>query len=446
MLLYNLAAALDWLEFWKAKLPTYSPQPTHACIFSGSLIYTRTLIELLRMTPTRVMVMESYFTGNDFYFEEKYEPVPNNSDLRHAAVYKALPVPADANEYDRERIKAINKVLMGKNKNVQQPENPTPLPFKAGERPLVVVLGQVVNDFSVINYADRGISTVAFYRSLIDALVRAGCNVVFKDHPWELKKTHVKRPFTRQLLEQWLDTQDEEFRSRVFIDTELDILKLFKACDFACGLNTQSLIEAAFEGVKPTTFGNAFYGRKGFTHDYDLADVERFAADIKSGRISGTLTLEEVDAFELFLVKSLQKHLVTVNPSGVSMIGAKLTPPATIALVSRDAVKKAAAAPAPAAAKPAAAPAAGKAAGAPAAPAKPAAPAAAAKPVAAAAAAAAAPAASTAVVVVPEAKEDTPEIIEALAQPPKRYTSKLDKLLRNPLGFMRDSRMFRRTA
>jgi hypothetical protein len=407
---------MDWIEFWRAKLPGYSPQPTHCCLFSRSLIYTRTLMELLRTTTTRVMVMESFFTGNDYYFEEKYEPVPNNTDLRFDVVYNALTVPDAPMEYDRERMKAINKFILMKNKNVEQPAVSRKLPF-TGERPVVVVLGQVVNDFSVLGYKSRGLSTIAFYREVIEQLVKVGgCDVVFKDHPWELRKTHVKRPFTRELLEEWLATQPAEVAAHVVIDTEFDIRKLFKQCDFAVGLNTQSLIEAAFEGLKPVQFGNAFYGRRGFTHDYDLTQVPQFIEDLTQGRIQGGLTLPEFDAFELFLVKALQQHLVSVNPSGVAALAQKLAAPNTIAL-----------------AKPST--------GAPTAPAAPAVP------------KAPSPPPATAPIVPPvrghgvPAVVDTPELQAALASPDNKTVlqKKVRKFFRDPFSFFFDARLFRKS-
>ncbi len=445
VLVQNLAAAMDWIEFWVTRIPKLSPQPTHCCLFSGSLIYVRTLTEVLRMTATRVFVMESFFTGNDYYLEEKYEPVPNNSDLKFPAVYDAIEVPTDAGDYDRERIKAINKVLLGKNKNVQQP-TVSRAPEFASERPLVAVLGQVVNDFSVMNYRQRGLSTVWFYRELIEKLVLGGCNVVFKDHPWELKKTHVKRAFTKMMLQEWLANQSEEFNSHVIIDTEFDILKLFKQCDFAVGLNTQSLIEAAFEGLKPVQFGDAFYGGKGFTHDYDLTQVDAFVNDLKTGIVRGTLTLDEVDIFEHFLLKAFQGHLVSVNPSGVAAVQARLIRPAPIALATRT--KSTSPAPTIAASTSAAAAVSSPVKSAPAASslAKPTS----VQPVATTAKPSATKPAGTAgtslATTLPVAL-DTPELLAALDDPKKargtKFERKLQKLLTSPIAFILDARLIK---
>lgn len=438
VLLQCMAAAMDWIEFWRAKLPTLKPMPTHCAVFSGSLIYARTLMELLRTSSTRVMVMESFFTGNDYYCEEKYEPIANNSDLRFQTVFDSLELPDSPVEYDRERVKAINKVLAMKNKNVQQPQVSCALPFD-GSRPMALVLGQVANDFSVLEYKSVGLSTVAFYRELISTLLAVGYDVVFKDHPWELKKVHVRRPFTRELLNDWKQSLPKELQARVLIDSEINIREMFAQCSLALGLNSQSLIEAAFEGLKPVQFGNAFYGRKGFTHDYDLTDLAEFARDLAQGQVHGTLTLEEFDAFERFLTRALQVQLVSVNPSGVATLLKRFMPAATIRLGAPAETQPAAPA------KPAPAPAPVKVAES-VANAKPAAP----LPKPSPAPVPAEP--QTAVVIMepaapvrPEPAKETPEIRAALADPAPHSTlrKKFRKLLRSPKAFFLDARLKR---
>ena len=51
------------------------------------------------------MVMESLFTGNEYYCEERYSSIANNCDIKHKAIYtnhvKHLET---GNDYDRERV------------------------------------------------------------------------------------------------------------------------------------------------------------------------------------------------------------------------------------------------------------------------------------------------------------------------------------------------------
>ncbi|MDK4603517.1 capsule biosynthesis protein, partial [Kingella kingae] len=69
-----------------------------------------------------MMVMESLFTGNEFFCEERYSPIANRTDIMHKAVYQSLLDKINSESvYENERMKAINKMILMKNKNVQQP-------------------------------------------------------------------------------------------------------------------------------------------------------------------------------------------------------------------------------------------------------------------------------------------------------------------------------------
>lgn len=85
-LLLNMSATIFWLKFWKNKLKECKQIDT-CVIFSGSLIYTKALSYLLENTSIRIFVVEHFFTGNDFYFEEKYTHIANNSDIKFNNYY-----------------------------------------------------------------------------------------------------------------------------------------------------------------------------------------------------------------------------------------------------------------------------------------------------------------------------------------------------------------------
>lgn len=318
VLMLCLAAAWDWIDFWSGVL--YDEKTfTHCCVFSGSLIYQRSLIELLRYTPTKVMVMESLFTGNDYYCEEKYGPISNNCEIRHKAVYDSLAFDVSANELDRERIKAINKIILAKNKNVTQPEFGEEISFPNSGK-IVTILGQVINDFSLLEYQNKGVSSIAFYKEFITELIQRDFNVVFKAHPWEEEKTHVKSSLTRDILLKFIDELPDAQKYRIKIVDHYPIDKLFLKSDFIAGLNSQSLIEAAFNGLKPIQFGNAFFGGKGFTFDYSIKECRRCVEDLISGNLSGTLSIKEYRMFEEFSLRLLQKQLVSVHDSGITKL------------------------------------------------------------------------------------------------------------------------------
>ncbi|HAU9183397.1 TPA: capsular biosynthesis protein [Escherichia coli] len=328
-LLLNFAAAWSWLEFWKEKLSKIRNH-TYACIFSGAQIYNRTLLELLKTHPTIPLVLEHFFTGNEYYMEEKYDPIPNNTNLKINNTYNSIIIEEHGFELDRERIKAINKVLLSKNKNVRQPSDTLLLEKKNSKT--VTIIGQVINDFSIICTAKNYISTIDFYIELIDKLL---CDddvfIVFKSHPWERQKNNVRSALTLDKINEHIKSLSLDKSSRVLLTEHFNLEGLIKQSDYIVTLCSQSAIEAAFWGMKPIQLGNAFYGQKGFTHDYD--SIDEFYADLQKNKLNKYLTVDEYDNLECFLVKFLEKSLISVHKSGILSLEKKLKLPSYISMV-----------------------------------------------------------------------------------------------------------------
>lgn len=316
VLLWNMAAAVDWINFWSLKLKRHNPK--FVLVFSGSLTYARTLLELTRTHICRTFVLESFFTGNDNYIEEKFEPIANNSNLKFNAYYRSLEPSITPDEFDRERNKAINKVLSAKNKNVTQPE-PNKKKIFNNSKPTILITGQVLNDFSVLEHRGVGINTLAFYKVLIEQILyRTDLNVIFKAHPWERKKKNIKSPLTLDELCTHFCTSPYETsdNDRLIFIEDYNIKSLFKQVDYVAGINSQALIEAAFDGYQPIQFGDAFFGYKGFTSDYAIDQIYQFIDDLNAGKIPSYLSLDNHKNFESFLVRALQYSLVSAFPSG----------------------------------------------------------------------------------------------------------------------------------
>lgn len=330
-LLQNMAAAWYWLSFWKQKI-IESPRYHFCCIFSGSLIYQRTLMEILKFTPTKVMVMESLFTGNEYYCEERYSPIANRCDVMHTAVYEQLLQKLRSSQnLENERMKAINKMILMKNKNVQQLAASQPLIFQ-NNKPVVTIIGQVVNDFSLLEINGCGISSIKCYKDLIALLTQAGLNVVLKTHPWESEKTNVKSQLTYGVMSDFVKTLPKKQQELIHLVGNYSIKQLFNQSTYVIGLCSQGLIEAAFEGFKPIQLGKAFFGGKGFTYDYKLNQLEELVNDLKEEKIKPLLSLSEYDQLETFLTVLLQKHAISVFDSGLPLLKERFKIPVVIPL------------------------------------------------------------------------------------------------------------------
>ncbi|MGD9685931.1 MAG: hypothetical protein AB7U43_03050 [Desulfobacter sp.] len=312
----NFAVAMYWIVFWR-KTVKATARLTHVAVFSGSLIYARALLEVMKGKPGKVFVLESLFTGNDYYCEERYLPISNHSDIMLPTVFQSVALPEEQHLYERERNKALNKILSMKNKNVVQPESVGGRFFEEGN-PVVLVLGQVVNDFSVIEYKWLGLNTLPLYCRIIENLLHnTESNVVFKAHPWENQKANLNGPVTKMVLEaRFADTIS---KGRLKIVENYNLYDLFAEADYVVTINSQSGIEAAMHGFKPIQLGEAFWGRKGFSYDLDPCEGPKDLTSIISCQ-SGRLSFDEYRHFEEYITKLFQFWSVSVFQSGIGRL------------------------------------------------------------------------------------------------------------------------------
>ncbi|MFY0642115.1 MAG: hypothetical protein JXR16_13775 [Bermanella sp.] len=323
------AASMYFMDYWKAKLASI-PVQKYALIFSGSQIYNKSLLEVLKHSQTTPVVMEHFFTGNEYYFEDRYTPIANASDLKYLVHHKVKD--EESNDYDRRRLKAINKILLSNNRNVKKTGEFLHLDFPEGKT--VALIGQVVNDYSVIETATEYLNSVEFYKEFIIKAIDSGLNVVFKTHPWERHKNNVRTSFTKDMIEFWVNNDlTNKQKSKLVITETADIDSIFKQVDFVAGLCSQGLLESVFDGFKPLQFGNAFYGGRGFTSDYVC--VDDFLSDLNSEHVSGYLTLGEYKEYESFLVSAFERELVSVHKSGILVLESKLKEYPLIPLVEK---------------------------------------------------------------------------------------------------------------
>lgn len=309
----NMAMASYWLNHWyDIRKEVFGHH--YCCVFSGSMTYARTLMALLRRSPTKCYVLESTFTGNDFIFEEMYHPVANNLGVQHANVRQARRQPEleELDQYDREVIKARNKILSAANKNVVQPPD-SALPAFPEERPIALVVGQVVNDFSLIESGFPYVGSIAVYRELLQKLLdETEYNIIFKSHPWENKKVHLQTPKTFDALADMVAELPEAQRARVLLVEDVNLHGLIDRSQYFLTFCSQAGIEAALLGLRPFVLGKAFYSGAGFT--VDCPDIDSMVQAVQTQ--PGELTLADYKCFDRFLVDLFQYGTVSIFESG----------------------------------------------------------------------------------------------------------------------------------
>ncbi|WP_161784737.1 hypothetical protein [Rhizobium sp. YS-1r] len=318
LLRLNLAAVLHWCSIYATEIRRY-PRAKVCVVFSGSQIYQRLLLEHCKSSNSRAIVVESFQTGDDFYFEERYTPISAGSDIRYSTVFNSLALPADPLERQNERNIALNKLLNGQNKNVTQPDEAV-LPDFKGSAPCILVSAQVQNDFSILESKLEDVNAIANYKRIVEGIISTtDFNVIIKTHPWERRKTHLGRPFTYEELTTYFNDLQPEERSRIHICENENLRKLLNRCDAFVTLTSQSAIEAClYGGLRPFTAGHPFYSAKGFSNDYQ--NVGDLIAALRDDRSKWCLELSEYESFVDFVTRLLQVQLASIHRSGVRLI------------------------------------------------------------------------------------------------------------------------------
>lgn len=317
VLLLNCAACMLWVDFW-SEYPDINKFDA-AIVFSGSYIYGRTLLHLLQYTKVRAFVIESFATGFDYFMEERHSPIPNGSRIRYAPYrsrYSHMQTDKDA--WERDKIRSFNKLRGMQNKNVSQP-TPMPLPRGIEAKRVMLILGQVVNDFSLISGCGTVLCSIPEYKELISELLSdPDTFVIFKAHPWEKKKQNIGSSLTEDVISSWAESLSPDKKVRLLIVSDWNLLQMVRISEFVFTLCSQSAIEATLEGLKPVVIGGSFFDSSGFTSNFSSAALA--ARSALAGDIRGTLSLKEYSAFEEYLTILIQCHLINTDASGVGKI------------------------------------------------------------------------------------------------------------------------------
>lgn len=241
--------------------------------FGGNLIYANSYAKVLASKNIPHFCLEHFFTGNDFYFERRYEPLPNNSILQNEV-------------YCREQLKLVCdktkkfiKLKNEKNKNVKQPQYTSSFGHD-----YILIIAQVSNDFSILSKNNIFKNTIKFYLDIIDNILnKTKYDIIVKTHPYELKKVADPSLTTFSILRNKLMTIGN-LKDRVRIVEDFSINSLIDNAYIVVTINSQAGLVAAGRFKPVVCFGGAFYGHKGFTYDY--TNINEFIKNIDNIQIT----------------------------------------------------------------------------------------------------------------------------------------------------------------
>jgi hypothetical protein len=314
-----LAATHDWLIFWSEYLDR-GTNISHAIVFSGSYIYTRTLMVLAKERNVSILVAEHFFTGNDFYLEYRDNPIANNCGIqRKLGVDFSLK--GNANDvvistYMHSRIKGMrNRNAPKRNIGFRHPWN--------GRDPVILIIGQVVNDFSIIETPSNEVSSIAIYKqAFIDLLSNTSANLIFKAHPWERRRAPLFKPITKLKIEEFIRSLPEKDQLRIAVIENEPIQNIFQICDGVMGISSQGLLESCFYGFKPALLGKTFFSNKDFTQSTN----EKLALiKCEIDKASWKLSLDEYGQFQNYMKEMFTEVLIPNYEEASVLITGKLS-------------------------------------------------------------------------------------------------------------------------
>lgn len=325
-LLYNMAAGIYWLKTWHILIREI--HKLKACVmFSGSLIYMKTLNALLQNTHITVYKTEHFLTGNAFYFEENYTSIANQCNAGFENYYRYLLkkyYKTSTAQQEKMYQTAIHLFEHRVNKNVKQPKSDSCGVSLGLTKPVVLIIGQVVNDFSILETPIDNLNTVQWYKKMIREICdKTDYDIIFKAHPWERQKTHLKQALSKQQIDQFIENDLSPAEKKRIITLEsYNLYSLIEQSQYLVSLSSQALIEAAFHGRKGIQLGRAFYGQKGFT--YDLNSIGELLALLNSSDYQPRLNHKEIALFRQFLSIMLGFELVSSDLNGIRRVFHKL--------------------------------------------------------------------------------------------------------------------------
>ncbi len=314
-LLLCMAAACDRLDFWHRTLDR-DGSFSHAVVHRGSKIAARALQEAGRSRGLRLFAVERCSIGSGFLFEERATPLSNHSLLSNPDWYSSLRLPKQGPRYENFRAEAHQRFLLRRDSNqARRSQTLSPPPFARPGPEVVAVLGQAADDFALIETPLPELSAVAVYRRLIGGILEhTDRRIVFTVEARAMPRGDGGAAATMQHLRAWRKALPAAYQARLRLIEEVPIEELLRYADWAVSLSSPEMLLACAAGLKPVQIGRAFFGGKGFTHDFSGEDG--FLSALCDGRIEPQLSLDEYRRFEDFLIRALVLHLVPDRSRG----------------------------------------------------------------------------------------------------------------------------------
>ncbi|WP_206538866.1 glycosyltransferase [Metabacillus indicus] len=301
---YNFAIGAFWIDYWATTLKKFTIN--NLCVFGGTTIFSRAATLIAQWNNVNVLSFEGSFIKEFHYADNGSGMITNNHRFADHSQWVKLQGLA----FTQVQEEWLGDIMENRlNLNVVQPNKLSKSDFytKYGiesQKKVALLIGQVVNDFSVTRDLHTFDSTIDFYVNVIKSMQNnPEYHLFIKLHPWENHKQNSTTELSKRILESKL--KDLPYKNYT-IDYDVNIDSLIDYSDIGITSCSQAGLEMLYTGKRVVQVGNAFYGSKGWT--IDVSRPEFLDQAIKSAVQDPVLSAEELKEVKKFMYHLLKNH------------------------------------------------------------------------------------------------------------------------------------------
>ncbi|MDH6674551.1 glycosyltransferase involved in cell wall biosynthesis [Paenibacillus sp. LBL] len=307
LLINNYCVAAFWIDYWAAEFN--KRKPANVCVFGGTTIYSRSATLVAQWRNLNVISFEGTFLKKFHYADNASGIITNNHSYSNRSEWVKLKSLVLTNEQELWLQQEMEKKT---NINVVQPSVISKEDIYSSyninpERKIVLLVGQVIDDYSLTYDLNIYESSIEFYKRVVDFFqLNKKYHLFIKLHPWE--KRNNEDGITKIVLINYIK---ENKYNNVTIEYDVNIDSLIEVSEFGITACSQAGIEMLYSGKRVVQAGNAFYGYKGWT--IDVTHKKLLEHSIRLAMEEPKLTHIEAIEVKKFLYHLLHNHCFTRN-------------------------------------------------------------------------------------------------------------------------------------
>ncbi|WP_214744219.1 glycosyltransferase [Exiguobacterium sp. s189] len=259
----SLIVASFWIDHFEKEFQ--NREILNVCLYGGTSIYSRVAGLVAHQYKINAIAFEGFFLKQFHFADNTSGIITNNHRAGDNSFWQKI---KDLELEDSQILKLDHLMSSRTNLNVVQPSKISKKEFYdkyniPSDKKIVLLIGQVINDFSITKDLTSFNSTIDFYQSVINYFEQQDEYHLFvKLHPWENSKQHNVEGVSKKVLNKIFGDL-----KNTSIDYDINIESLIEFSECAITSCSQSGLEMLYAGKRVLQVGNAYYSNKGWTID-----------------------------------------------------------------------------------------------------------------------------------------------------------------------------------